>query len=1191
MSRQSITAGKAVIVVELTDKATAQFGKVVDNLANKMQKLSRAFRDISTNAFGGALLTGMVSSSTLRNFAKFEDTILNLTVKLGYFGNKTNEQIQNIKTLESEILRLGSSTAYTSEQVGQAAVALAQAGFAVDEIQGSLQGVIDLARGTGYALGESADLIANLIRNFELFGANTSLEERMKVTTELSSRLVKATRLGTIEIADLREAFKYAGGKAKELGVDVTELSGFFVQMSEAGLKGSLAGTSLNTMMSNLTKNLDIVLEKFPEFAIQLKDSGKIDLTATVQELIRITKSMNFLDRTTFFQDLFNIRGARALSAVFEIDRVKAFTESIRIAAQESRLAAIEMESGLGGAGRRAYNALDQLRIVIGKVVESEIIALLNALAGLAKSFERVIQQNKALALGLVLSPGILGAIGVAALSLSVVLSRLSLVVRGLGAAFKGISSVGGIMAKSISGTAGMLPKKKPSTRAMQAARVATLQNSITNKLNAPGANPAKIAGSRTMANLISQTLKLQQMGPGGILGFMQGAGRGLMGAGRGIRGGIGGVASFVQSRRQAAAEIKEIQSQIKLEQILARVRERNTSRTLNRLAGARVRGGGSAFHQGAYRSSMSQAFSANAGRVGVQQQLAQHLSGTQYVDQLYDRLYKIRQILKELPQTIQQGNSVQAAGLKTSQTWLKYKEEEVDLARKINLYESKTDRLRARAGTAAQEVRARTATAKVSRQAATRAAGIEQNLQKRITAIQATNQQARATTAARIARARTSMPGMPSIFGAIGKGASSLFSGMKAGGLATLQKLPAMAKGLLSLTTGFLKLSGGMLRFVFSWNFVGMALNGLLLFGDKIPAISKAFSALGAGISGFFSQLGRIASYAAPAMDLFQLAIESFSSGFSDTGFAALQAAFEGIVNIIRNQLIAAWNEFMYHVEYIVVFFQQIYKSIEIIVRSLFTGISQALGMLASPVMQAVGTIGESLSGGGGSLAQTASWVIAGIDAFISEFFKGIITLNDYLMKFLSEFQKVMGQIIGNIPGTGGAGERIQQDARNNQTLYEMQSSMAKAQIEIGRKQREKEIRAIMNQNIDGMAKTRLKTVQNANTASTETMWTMKDTFEQLSKDLKQQMEERQASIAQMQKEAQAPQIPPSRFREEEESIQKQLPQVIKSLVGGVSQTRNYWRTMADEKQVQRDQLNTLKTIERNTRNAGGIQ
>lgn len=1022
MSRQAITAGKAVIVVELTDKATAQFGKVMDGVANKLNRVSKSFRDLATNAFGGALGTGFLSGNLIRNFAKFDDLIRNMTVKLGYFGNKTLEQVQNVKSLEKEILRLGQTTAYTSTQVAEAAVALAQAGFAVEEIKASLQGVIDLARGTGHSLDGAAEMMANLIRNFNLFGANDTLEQRMRTTTELSSQLVKATRLGTIEISDLVESFKYASGKARQLGVSVEELLGFFVQMSEAGLRGSIGGTTLNTMMGNLAKNLDKIQEKFPQFNIMMRDAEHIDLTGTISNLVDLMKDMDVVSKSIFLQDVFNLRGERAISAVLEIERVVAFTKAIKGAAAEARLAAIEMEAGIGGAGRRAYSAIDNLRILMGKIAEKELVAFFNAIAGLANILGEFFTKNKELVLGLIFMPPVLAAIGVGALALAFTLSKLAGVVRVLGTAFSGMGRVGRLMVGSIAGTNAMLPKRKPSAFALQSAKVSRMQKAMDARMAAPGANLTRIARSRAMGNLIHEGMALQRMRQT----------RGL----RGMAGRVGavgrGAGQVVEAARARKAEIAFYRSREKVYNALKASSQKRAQ-----------------FH-----SNMASFGGPNA---------AKHSAAAARYQ-----------------------NTARSAG------WIA-----------------------GRAGKMGAQARAGSGGLGVLRQ------------------------------------------------------------------MIQLPKLATVGKSLIGLGFGFMRAAAGITRFVFSWNFVGMALNALLLFGDKIPVIANAFAALGKGISGFFSQLGKIASYAGPAFELFQLAIDSFSGGFSDIGFMALQSAFEGIVSIIKNQLIAAWNEFMYHVEYVVVFFQQIYKSLEIIVRSLFQGITGALGVVSSPLMNAISSIGDLFSGGGFNLASIANTIVQGIDFFVTEFFKLIITLNDYLMEFLYKFQDVMGQVISKIPGTLGAGQSIRDQARTNQNSYNLISQIRKSELDRERQIRSKEIEAMMSIDTGLLAAQRRQNVEGANANSQQSSDFMGFSKELLTAQYLQRLADQQAENARLQEEANVPD-PVSNPWVDPEALGNAIGESIKAVVGSVDQTRSYLKAMKDEKKVQDQQLYELQEIKR---------
>jgi len=364
-------------------------------------------------------------------------------------------------------------------------------------------------------------------------------------------------------------------------------------------------------------------------------------------------------------------------------------------------------------------------------------------------------------------------------------------------------------------------------------------------------------------------------------------------------------------------------------------------------------------------------------------------------------------------------------------------------------------------------------------------------------------------------------------ISGGAAKGISALMSGGKALAktLFNTNTLTKILGGLKGLSLGFLKVAGSVGRFVFSWNFVGMIFNALLLFGDKIPVVVNAFSALGKGIGSAFGQIGKIFTYAAPALQLFQLAFNAFLQGDTGTGITALQTGFQGIVSIIGNQLSAAWNAFMEHVEYLWVFLQKIYFSLETIFMSIFNGVSKTLGVVSGPIISSFKEVFGMFSGGGGGFESMIYGFIIGLDKFITEMFKAAIFLHEQLMKFLSSFQDVMGQIIGQLPGMGERGKAIQRDAATTSSVAEMKSSMARGQIESERKKREKELFSIFTTNTGALAKGRAAKVAEANQASKSVMDWMSGQIELGQAQFMGRINARNAEMARLQQPTPTPQ------------------------------------------------------------------
>ena len=1178
MSRQSINAGKAVIVVELTEKATLQFDKLISTLSSRMMAASRSLRNTALNATGGFLLTGMAVKSTMKDFMEFEAKMLNLAAKMGYMGTVTAEETAVMKDLSNVILSIGRSSAYTSQEVADAAISLAQAGFSAEELKGSLQGVIDLARGTNYALGESADFVANLVRTFDMFKGDDTLEQRTAKITSLTSQLVKSTRLGTIEIVDLREAFKYAGGTAKNLGVDVETMMGFFVQMSEAGLKASLAGTSINTMMLNLIRNVDLVKKKFPAFTIAMKDAGSIDLIATNRQLLALTANMDVASRTSFFQDIFNIRGARAFTAAMEIDRVEDFTDTIRNAGAESRLAAMKMESGAKGGLHRFTSALESLRIAIGKVYSDEITALLNGLAFLVTKFEEVITKHKYLIAGFLLTPGILAGVVAGSFALSFALARLATALKAVGVAGRGLRFLGGTMISSAQGMASLFAPKGPSRKAQIAAQtkaVAKMQAKVTSMTSAAlkkktPAGQAKalaaVASSKTMQNLVAAQQKLaalQKLPPNSLVGWLVRFGQAakqVIPITQRLGKGIYATTKAIIDRQKAIKVNALMNSAIRGEQMIALRNERNFVAQMARVSTPiRAVTPKTAPLPGMSARRASQLKGINDTLLQIARNEGRLARFAAIQERTYDRLYKVRKQIAALEAAPIEQIVGARAGKRTPLTQQALRQQEIRRQARLAALRAREAKMAnivnrnvgpQQAFFAQQRQRLQNvfnAKQKVAAIEQARAqASLQRSLNAKAAAQTAASRTRQAATIARLDKAQvarrtastmkiatlqsrlTNVKSIGSmISGGAAKGMSALMSGGKALAktLFNTNTLTKILGGLKGLSLGFLKVAGSVGRFVFSWNFVGMIFNALLLFGDRIPVVVNAFSALGKGIGSAFGQIGKIFTYAAPAMQLFQLAFNAFLQGDTGTGITALQTGFQGIVSIIGNQLSAAWNAFMEHVEYLWVFLQKIYFSLETIFMSIFNGVSKTLGVVSGPIIRSFKEVFGMFSGGGGGFESMIYGFIVGLDKFITELFKAAIFLHEQLMKFLASFQDVMGQIIGQLPGMGGRGKAIQRDAATTASIAEMKSSMARGQLDAQQKKREKELLAIFNTNTGALAKGRAAKVAESNQASKSVMDWMSGQVELGQAQFMGRINARNAEMARLQQPTTTPQ------------------------------------------------------------------
>ena len=147
--------------------------------------------------------------------------------------------------LRALAIDLGSTTAFSASEAAYAMNELATAGFDTAEIMGALPGVLDMAAAGSVSLADAAEIASGILNGFGFAATDLSYVNDVLARDFLST----ATNL-----SDLGESFKYVGPTAKSAGLTFTEVAAAIGLMGNAGIKGSMAGTALNSSIARLLK-------------------------------------------------------------------------------------------------------------------------------------------------------------------------------------------------------------------------------------------------------------------------------------------------------------------------------------------------------------------------------------------------------------------------------------------------------------------------------------------------------------------------------------------------------------------------------------------------------------------------------------------------------------------------------------------------------------------------------------------------------------------------------------------------------------------------------------------------------------------------------------------------------------------------------------------------------------------------
>ena len=166
--------------------------------------------------------------------------------------------------LREKAIELGADTAFSAGEVADAMTEMAKAGWTSNQILDGMSGVLAAAAASGESLATVSTIIADAITGFGLEASDS---------TRLADLLTQAANSGTIGIADLGESFKYVAPVAGAMSLSVEDVTTALSAMSMAGIKGSQAGTSLRTMLTNLVKPSDKMAEAMDELGISATNS------------------------------------------------------------------------------------------------------------------------------------------------------------------------------------------------------------------------------------------------------------------------------------------------------------------------------------------------------------------------------------------------------------------------------------------------------------------------------------------------------------------------------------------------------------------------------------------------------------------------------------------------------------------------------------------------------------------------------------------------------------------------------------------------------------------------------------------------------------------------------------------------------------------------------------------------------
>lgn len=331
----------------------------------------------------GAAMSTLTSSFT--NAAEYQNTMVTARAILenNYQGSNFNTDFANMERIVRDVAK---KTKFTAPQAADAARFMAMAGLNIPMINASIKPIADVAVIGDNDLGEVADKITNIQTAFGI------QPNKMRA---LADALTKTFTSSNTDMMMLAESMEYAAPMAHLAGAQVEDALAMIGIMGNAGIQGSMAGTTLRMMYQNIINPNKKQQKMWESLGIKLKDEKGnprqlIDILGDLRQKVRVSKEDKdeegkFKDEGTPIAEavskLFRVTASAGAGTLLEnLDKVIALAEANRNAAGLSQRISEVKQNDIKGMWAKMTSAFTDAVVTEFESKESPIKGYIESL-------------------------------------------------------------------------------------------------------------------------------------------------------------------------------------------------------------------------------------------------------------------------------------------------------------------------------------------------------------------------------------------------------------------------------------------------------------------------------------------------------------------------------------------------------------------------------------------------------------------------------------------------------------------------------------------------------------------------------------------------------------------------------------------------------------------------------------------
>lgn len=359
-------------------------GDAAEKFGQNMTRVGDITARVGT-AMTAGITTPILALGTyaVKTTAEFDSAMSQVSAVSGATGTELDQ-------LRDKAREMGEKTKFSAKEAADAMNYMAMAGWKTNDMLSGIEGIMNLAAASGENLATTSDIVTDALTGF-----GKSAED----SGRLADIMAAASSNANTNVALMGETFKYCTPVAGALGFTMEDTAEAIGLMANSGIKGSMAGTAMRSMMNNLAGDIKFTSDAFNEMTIktQNQDGSMRGLNDILSECRGAFSEMTEAEQVANAEALVGKNAMSGFLAVMNAAPSDIEKLNTAIADSEGTAAAMAetMQDNLAGQLTILKSQADELAISFGNILMPKIRELTSGVQSTVDKFNKMDDGTK----------------------------------------------------------------------------------------------------------------------------------------------------------------------------------------------------------------------------------------------------------------------------------------------------------------------------------------------------------------------------------------------------------------------------------------------------------------------------------------------------------------------------------------------------------------------------------------------------------------------------------------------------------------------------------------------------------------------------------------------------------------------------------------------------------------------------